>query len=109
MNTCIHSQPACEGCEAEGALVLPDDVSRIVTMYGHPDRDVASEARASDPGGESRTLEYYRARLLYTFLPENGGTTVGAMRWKLLMVSDTASLQSLSPWAAAQRFYSRQS
>ena len=114
MNSCMHYQPGvsasriCERCEAEGPAVLPDDLSRIVNLYGSPDRDVSSDMAVTRPGAESRSLEYFRAKVLFTFLPEQGRSSDGEARWQLLLVNDTASLHSISQWAAAQRFYERQ-
>lgn len=95
--------------ETSKGAVLADDLSRIVSLYGRPDEDVQSDTKPVQQDGRTRYLTYSSVKVLFTFVPESERTVAGQVRWRLLLVNDTASHRCLSPWAAAQRFYGRQS
>jgi hypothetical protein len=79
-----------------------DDLSRVVSLYGLPDFD---RPRLSAPSRESRDLEYRAANVVFTFIAESQWhNEMHCVRWKLLVITDTVSQNSLTASAAADRF-----
>jgi hypothetical protein len=115
MSNCSHYTAALKGalvCDRCGAPVpaemesgAKDDLTRIMTLFGTPDHDVSTDAVDHRRGGESRVLEYTGARVLFTFLPEAvSASDTPCIRWKLLLITDTASQNSMTATEAAHRF-----
>ena len=116
MRECSHYTAGQNGskiCDRCGATVpammdgsAKDDLSRILSIYGPPDHDTSSDAPERHLGGAARWLEYVSAKVVFTFQPEDASHTgEGHPRWKLLLISDTASNNALTAAAAAQRFF----
>ena len=116
MRECSHYTAGHNGskiCDRCGAAVpiardgaAKDDLSRILSMYGPPDHDTSSEAAEPHFGGAARSLEYVSAKVVFTLQLEDASRTAEEHpRWKLLLISDTASNNALTAGAAAQRFF----
>lgn len=101
----------CDQCGAELAKETHsagrDDVSRILHMYGAPDRDTFAESMHLTP--ESlRVLEYKSARIVFTFVSESRSeSTETCARWKLLLITDATSQNAMTAPAAAARFFTQ--
>jgi hypothetical protein len=99
----MNAMPFCIECGGTlWSLASPgkDDLTRIVSLYGQPDRDLSSDA-VSIGASTKRTLEYSSAGVLFTFT--SGGVEASVSRWSLLIITDLRSQYVLTAQAAAQR------
>jgi hypothetical protein len=116
MNECSHYTAGqngariCDRCGAEVPVDMDttakDDLSRVLSMYGTPDHDTLSGSEERHLGAATRSVEYQSAQVVFTFQREDASQAPGSNnRWKLLLISDTASNNALTSSAAAQRFF----
>lgn len=99
----MNTLPFCTFCgERVSIETTPgkDDLNRIVSLYGPPDRDSGSDYVPED-SPPRRNLEYTSAGILFTFTPEQ--TQNDDPRWSLQIITDIRTHYALTAYAAAHR------